>query len=556
MPGLAAIRNYNSAWLQSDLIAGLSVAAVAVPIGIACASLAGLPPVHGLYASILPLIVYALFGTSRQLIVGPDTATCSLVATTLAPLAIGDMTRYVSLSMVLAMLVGIFCIIGGLIRLGFLTNFLSRPILTGYLNGIALSIIVGQLGKLFGFSLQSDGFFHLLAEFFSKLDQTHWPTLAVGLSVFFLLRILKHFAPKLPSALIGVIFAIAVSIFFNLAQQGVAIVGKVPAGIPPLKIPLIQQSDLMPLILGAVGLAFVSFNSAMVTAQSFAMKNRYEIDSNQELIALGISDLAAGLSQGFAVSGTDSRTAVNDSVGGKTQLTGIAAAIFMILVLLFLTAPLAYLPITALSALLISAVLGLFDLQSLKRLYRISIPEFRLSILTMIGVMTIGVLKGILIAIGLAIIHLVHKASRPHDAVLGQIQGVDGFHDIEEEANAQTISGLVIYRFDSSLLFFNADFFKARVRSVVAQTANIDWFVLDAEFMAGIDTTAAAKLEDLCHELAEKGITLVVARAKSPLYRMLKRNGLTEIMGQERFFPTIGSAVSAFCSQSIDQMRN
>lgn len=548
MPGLIAIRNYNSAWLRSDILAGLSVAAVAVPIGIACASLAGMPPVHGLYASILPLIAYSLFGTSRQLIVGPDTATCVLVASTLAPLAAGDLTRYISLSMVLAVLGGIFCIIGGLIRLGFLTNFLSRPILTGYLNGIALSIIVGQLGKLFGFSLQADGFFELLVEFCSKLKQTHLLTLAVGLSVFVLLRILKHAAPKLPSALIGVIFAIALTSFFHLDQQGVAVVGKIPAGIPPLKIPLLRSSDIIPLTLGAVGIAFVSFNSAMVTAQSFAMKNRYELNSNQELIALGIADLAAGISQGFAISGTDSRTAINDSVGGKTQLTGIAAAFFMILVLLFLTAPLAYLPITALAALLISAVLGLFDLKSLKRLYQISIPEFRLSILTTIGVLTIGVLKGILIAIILAIIHLVHKASRPHDAILGQIEGVDGFHDIEDEAraNVQTIPGLVIYRFDAALLFFNADFFKSRVRSVMSRSTDIDWFLLDAELIPGIDTTAAAKLEDVYLELAEKGITFVVARAKSPLYKMLKRNGLVEIIGQERFFPTIGSAVTAF----------
>lgn len=547
MPGLAAIRTYNPAWLQDDLLAGLSVAAVAVPIGIAYAELAGMPPVNGLYASILPLIAYALFGSSRQLIMAPDAATCALIAATLIPLAAGDSVQYISLSMILAILAGIACIIAGIARLGFLTNFLSRPILTGYLNGIALSIIIGQLGKLFGFSLQANGFFRLLFEFSSKLGQTHWLTLAVGLSILVLLRVLKRTVPKLPAPLIAVILAIVVVVLFGLDQQGVTVVGTVPAGIPSFRVPLLQQSDLVPLILGAVGIALVSFNSAMVTAESFAVKNHYEIDSNQEFIALGMADIAAGIAQGFAVSGADSRTAVNDSVGGKTQLTGIAAAITMTLVLLFLTGPLAYLPIAVLAAVLINSALGLFDLRSLRRLYQISIPEFRLSIITTLGVITIGVLKGVLVAIGLAIIQLVYRASRPHDAILGQIEGMDGFHDIEGQPSVQTIPGLIIYRFDAPLLFFNADFFKARVRDVLDKAeVRTEWFLLDTESISSIDITAAAKLEEVYGELAQKGIVLAIARAKGPLRKMLERTGITKLIGREHFFPTTYSAVEAF----------
>lgn len=552
IPGIALIRSYNSVWLRNDIMAGIAVAAVAVPVGIAGASLAGMPPINGLYASILPLVAYALFGTSRQLIAGTDAATCSIVATTLAPLATGDPDYYISLSMVLAMLSGVVCIVAGIARLGFLTNFLSRPILTGYLNGIALTIIVGQLGKLFGFPLQSHRFFHTLFEFFSKLGQTHGLTLAVGLSVFALLQILKHLAPKLPAPLIGISLAIAATALLSFDQKGVAVVGAVPAGIPPLKIPSLQAGDIIPLLLGAVGLTFVSFNSAMVAAQSFAMKNHYEINSNQEFIALGMANIAAGISQGFAISGTSSRTAVNDAAGGKTQITSIVAAILMTFVLLFLTPPLAYLPITALAALLISAVLGLFNWQALKQLYRISPAEFRLSVLTTLGVISLGVLEGVLVAILLAIIQLLHRASRPHDAVLGQIEGVEGFHHVEERGNVQTIPGLIIYRFDAPLLFFNADFFRTRVRAVVNQaTVKPEWLLLDAEAISSIDTTAAAKLADMHDELAEQGIILTIARAKSPLYKMLERTELTKRIGQDYFFPTIGSAVTAFHQRAL-----
>jgi high affinity sulfate transporter 1 len=544
LPGLAALRSYDFSWFRYDFVAGLSVAAVAVPIAIAYSQLAGVPPAHGLYASILPLIAYALLGSSRQLIMAPDAATCSIVAATVLPLAGQDPARYVSLSMALALMTGAFCIAAGLGRLGFLTNFLARPILTGYLNGIALSIITGQLGRLFGLSLAPAGFFRLIAEFVKKLGQTHVPTLIVGLSLFAILRVLKRISPKIPGPLVAVALGIAAARIFDLGGRGVALLGTIPAGLPAPTIPTVRESDLVPLALGAAGLALISFNSAMVTARSFAVKNRYEIDSNQEFIALGVADIGAGLLQGFAVSGADSRTAVNDSVGGKSQVTSLVTAAVLVLVLLFFTVPLALLPIAALSAILVNSALGLFDVKGLVRLKRIYPQEFGLALITLLGVITVGVLPGVVVAVGVALVEVLAKASHPHDALLGRVPGMNIFVNVATHPEAQTVPGLVIYRFDAALLFFNADHFKTRVRVVVAEAATKPQFVvLDAETMPLVDTTGAASLVELSEELADRDITVSVAAAKAPVRLILDRTGASERIGSERLYPTVASAV-------------
>src|SRR5262245_6836590 len=384
LPGLTLLRHYDPSWFRQDLLAGVSVAAVAVPIAIAYAQLAGLPAAHGLYASILPLVAYAFLGSSRQLIMAPDAATCAIVAATVMPLAAGDAARSVSLTMALTLMTGVFCIVCGVLRLGLLTNFLARPILLGYLNGIALSIISGQLARFFGLTLEPAGFFRLVARFVSRLGQTHVPTLLVGVAVFALLRALKKLSPLVPAPLVAVAAAIVATWAFDLRGHGVALLGTIPAGLPAPMIPSIHESDWVPLALGAVGLSLISFNSAMVTARGFAIKNRYEIDSNQEFVALGAADIGAALLQGFAVSGADSRTAVNDSVGGKSQVTGLVTAAVLVLVLLFFTVPLALLPIAALSAILVNSALGLFDLKSLTRLRRVHPQEFIVSVITLL----------------------------------------------------------------------------------------------------------------------------------------------------------------------------
>jgi len=540
------LRGYQKSWFSHDLLAGVSVAAVALPIAIAYSQLAGVPPVYGLYASLLPLVAYAFLGSSRQLIIAPDAATCAIVAAVVAPLAGQDMGRYVSLTAALAIITGVFCIAAGLARLGFVTNLLARPILVGYLNGIAICIITGQLGTLFGFSLAPAGFFRLLGRFFSNLGQTHGPTLAVGAATLALLLLLGRVAPKVPGPLVAVTLGIAGSAALSLARHGVKILGKIPAGLPVPAIPAVGGLDWQPLAVGAVGLALISYNSAMVTARGFATKNRYDIDPNREFIALGAANIGAGILQGFAVSGADSRTAVNDAMGGKSQVTGLVAAAVLALTLLFLTGPLGWLPMAVLSAVLIKASLGLFDLRALAVLRRVSPKEFRLCLITLLGVITVGVLPGVVVAVGVAIAQLLMRESWPHDAVLGRIPGTNDYYDKTTHPAAETFPGLVIYRFDASLVFFNADYFKTRARTVVQEApAPVRVFLLDAETMPYLDTTGAAVLDRVRGDFERDGITLAVAAAKSPVRAMLERTGLAQRIGPDRMFPTVPGAVEA-----------
>ncbi len=556
-PGLAALRRYQADWLRYDIAAGVSVAAVAIPVAIAYSQLANLPPVYGLYSSILPLVAYAVFGTSRQLIMAPDAATCAIVAAVVLPLAAHDPARQVSLTVALTMLTGLLCIAAGIARLGFLTNFLARPILAGYLNGIAISIIGGQLGKLFGFGVKPAGIFRTLAEFVSKLPDTHLLTLAVSVAFFVLLRVLKRTAPRLPAPLIAVLLAIVASRFFDLGSHGVALLGVIPAGLPKLMAPQIGLKDLEPLATGAAAIALISFNSAMVTARGFAVKNRYDLDPNKEFIALGFANIGAAALQGFAVSGADSRTAVNDSVGGKSQVTSLVAASLVVAVLLFLTGPLALLPTAVLSAVLVNAALGLFDIRGLARLHGISRKEFNLSIIALLGVVTAGVLPGVLFAVGVALFQLLVRSSCPNDAVLGRVPGMDGYHDIRAYPGAETIPGMVIFRFDAALVFFNADRFKSRVLAV-AKAEQAHCFIMDAETIPTIDSTGAEAMAEVCTALASQGVAFALAEAKRPIRQMAERMGLLEQIAGGRSFPTLDEAV-AHCSgergQALDRRK-
>ena len=546
LPGLRALRAYRREWLPSDLVAGISVAAVALPIGIAYARLAGFPPVVGIYSCILPPVAYALFGSSRQLIVNPDAAACAIVAATLAPIAAGDASRYADLSIALTLLTGLLCIAGGIAGFGAIANFLSRPILTGYLNGIALSIIAGQLDALLGFHVPSAGFFRTLAQVASRLSETHLATLAMGLALLLLLRAFKHLAPRAPAPLVAAVLGIGAVWALGLDRQGMAVVGPVPAGFPTPRIPGLVEGDLWPLVLGACGIVLVSFCSMMTTARGFAAKNGYAIDTSQDMIALGVCDLASGLTRGFVVSGADSRTAVADAAGGKTQVTALVAAAAMAAILLFFTAPLAYLPTAALAAILISSALGLFDVASLRGYYRVSRPEFRHSLVAMVGVMTVGVLPGVLIAVSLALLRLLRLVSRPHDAVLGRVEGKEHAYGTGGEGG-KTIPGLLIYRFDASLVFFNADYFRSRVLALSnGADAPPQWLLLDAESMPFLDVTGADALEALRGELAARGAVLAIARAKGLFRLMLEQTGLAERIGAAHLFPAVHAGVQAF----------
>ncbi|HEY2486050.1 MAG TPA: SulP family inorganic anion transporter [Candidatus Binataceae bacterium] len=530
---------------STDLLAGLAIAAVEIPTALAYAELAGFPPVVGLYASILPLVAYALFGSSPQLIVGPDAATCALVAASLAPVAMGNSLRHLELSITLSVVVGSLCVVGGLLRLGGLANFLSRPILVGFLNGMGLVIISGQLGKLFGLHVRTDtGFFLRIADFVSKIGQTHFPTLIVGVLTLVLIYLVGRVAPRVPGPLVGVCGGIAMMVLLDSEKWPVARMGAVPAGF---SLPHFHRgffSDAAQIIPDAVGIALISFCSSMITAKSFAVRNGYEVQADREFIALGIANIASGLSSGFPIAGADSRTAINDLTGGRSQASGLTAATIMALVLVGCTAPLAYIPNASLGAVLVLAGVSLFDFQTLRRIWGISRAEFVLSAVATLGVATIGVLPGIALAIALSVALLLVRASSPHDAILGQVPGVDGFTDISEYDGAQTIPGVLIYRFDAALLFFNADYFKQRVRRAVARSAQpVRLFIFDMEAISVIDITGLDALEEVRSELASKGMSFVVARAKAELREHLVRAGSWDRIGAKNFHPSVRSAV-------------
>jgi high affinity sulfate transporter 1 len=544
-PGLAMLRGYQREWLRYDLAAGLSVAAVALPTAIAYAQLAGFPPVVGLYASILPLVVYAVFGTSRQLIVNPDAATCAMIAAIVGPLAAGNAELYHALAVTLAVLSGVACIVAGMFRLGFLADFLGRPVLVGFMNGIAISIVLGQIGKVFGFSIESGRIIPRLVEFASKVPDTHWPTLVVGVATFVVVRVVHRLGPRLPAPLVALVVAVVLVEMFSLDAMGVAVLGAVPAGLPALRWTPVPSAHLESLLSGAAGLALVSFTSGMVTARSFAARNRYEIDVDREFIALGACNIAAGLSQGFAVTGADSRTAISDVMGGKTQVTGLVAAAAMALVLLFFTGPLRYLPISALGAVLISAAVGLFDWRALVRLYRIHEGEFAVCLTAMLGVVTLGALQGIVLAIALAMFVLLIRSSRPGDAVLGRVDGRQGFYDLASHEGATSVPGLVLYRFNASVIFYNAPYFRRRVLAVATGNPGSKWVIVDGAPIVHLDSTGADTIAALADDLSSRGIRLAIGGVLPQVRQMLERSGALERLGPDAVFPTLRAAVAA-----------
>ncbi len=546
-PGLPALLGYRRADFPHDLVAGLSVAAVALPVGVAYAQLAGFSPVVGLYASILPLAAYALFGTSRQLILGPDAATCAIVAAAVAPLAAGNAELYLSLSIMLAVLAGVFCIAASFLKLGALADFLSKPILVGFLNGVALSIVLGQMGKIFGFPLESGGIFPRLLEFFSKLGLTHWPTLAVGVATFAVLMLSPRLLPRLPAALVAMVVAVALVKLLGLDGLGVQTVGEVPAGLPRLRFPSVPSTLLPKLVAEAAGLALVSFSSMMLTARSFASKNGYDIDSDREFAALGVANLAAGISQAFAISGADSRTAMNDAAGGRTQVAGLVAAAAVAAVLVFFTGPLRYLPIAALGAVLVKAAVSLVDHSSLRLLYRIDRSEFALSLLATLGVVAVGAVPAILFAVVLALLRFVRLVSRPRVEILGAVEGMPGWHSIARHRGAGTVPGLLLFRFNAPIVFFNAPHFKREVLAAVeAAGPGLRRFVLDMIPVTMMDATGLYTAAEVVRALKARGVVFGVAGRLTEWDHWAERRNWQADKGGFRRFPSLDAAVEAY----------
>ena len=555
LPGLATLLAYDRRWLAQDLAAGLSVAAIALPVGIAYASLAGVPVEIGIYAAIFPLFAYALLGSSRQLIIGPDAATCIMVAASLAPLAAGDPERYLALLPVLTLITGFFYLGAGYAKLGFIASFLSQPILTGYLNGIALIIIVGQLPKLLGYPTTADEFFPRLLELATAIGQSHWPTAALGLALMALLLVLRRRYPSLPAALVVVAVGILAVFAMRLEAAGVRTTGPVPAGLPSLGFAFFDFDTYRALVRDALGIMLISFTSGVLTAKSFAQRNRYDIDADQELKAFGAGNIASAFAQGFPVTGADSRTAVNDAMRGQTQLVGIVAAAAMLLVLFFLTEPLALVPTTALAAVILVSAVGLFDYLGLQQLWSMTRREALISLVTTAGVLILGVLQGVVLAIGLSLLWMLAMAVRPRDAVLGRIAGLEGFHSKADYPSAATVPGLLLYRFNANIVFYNIDYFRERVLRLVRRGQHRPrWVVVDMGPVSVIDATALARFDALREELAQDGITLAVAGARrqladafAPRFVAARRAVLPT-----RSFATLQSAVQAFRAENPD----
>ena len=553
MPGIGLVRTYNRNWLKADLVAGVTVFAILVPSCLAYGELAGFEPVIGLYAALVAMIAYALFGSSRQLIVGPDATIAILIALIIAPLALGDSARYAALAAALTILIGLTCLIGGYFKLGFVADFLSKPILTGYITATALIVIVSQLGKIFGIEIVSDDFFAQILELITKLDQTHMLTLALGLVTILGLILLKRFVPRVPGPLVAVVVAIIVSSLFNFADLGVSVVGQIPGGLPSLQIPQVGPADLRTLLPAALALAVLIFADELLVARVFAKKNHYALDPNQELTALGAANVSCGFFESFAVGASSSRTVVNDDMRGKSQMVGLVAAGLVIVFLLYLTSLLQNLPKVVLGAIIVVAAISLIDVQEFRSLNLIRHSEFYLSLLTLLGVLIIGIVVGIAVAIAFSLAEFLLRIYRPHTSVLGTGEGVDGYHVIAPGGYNQVLPGLIVYGFNAPLFFANAPYLLDQVRDLISTAVPpVRCLLLDTEAIPDIDTTAADTLRELHQELQEKSIVLTIARANKPLRETMRLTGLENLIGAKNFYPSVRTGVEAFRMQSLE----
>jgi high affinity sulfate transporter 1 len=550
LPGLRAVSSYRRQWLGKDIVAGVVLTTLLVPQGMAYAELAGLPAITGLYTSILCLLGYAVFGPSRILVLGPDSSLGPMIAATILPLiaAKGDAKLAVALASMLAILVAAIMILGAVAKLGFIADLISKPTMIGYMNGLALTILAGQLPKLFGFKVEARGLIIEFTEFVEGLagGEAVAAAATVGIAGVALILVLQRWLPKFPAVLIMVVLAIASTPVFSLAAKGVSLVGVLPKGFPPLTIPHIRLADLGPLFAGAAGIAVVSLADTISTASAFAARTGQEIHGNQEMIGIGAANLAAGLFQGFPVSTSGSRTAVAERSGAKTQLTGVTGAAVIILMIVLVPGLFRNLPQPALAAVVITASLSLADMAGTMRLWRQRKTEFLLSIAAFLGVALLGVLPGIAIAVALSILNVFRRAWWPYNTVLGRVNGLEGYHDTRSYPAAQHLPGMVIYRFDAPLFFANAKAFRDEVRRLAQADPPPTWIVIAAEPMTDVDATASDVLEELDKTLNGQGISLVFAELKDPVRRKIERYELTHTIDPDHFFPTVGAAVAAF----------
>ncbi|MCP1417530.1 high affinity sulfate transporter 1 [Pseudomonas laurylsulfativorans] len=549
LPGLGVLREYQWAWLRDDIVAGLVLTTMLVPVGIAYAVASGVPGIYGLYATIVPLLFYALFGPSRILVMGPDSSLVAVILAVIIPLSGGDPQRAVALAGMMAIVSGAVCILAGMARLGFITELLSKPIRYGYMNGIALTVLISQLPKLFGFSIESDGPLRNIAAIISALmeGKINWTTFMVGGLTLAVILLLKRW-PRLPGILIAVVGAtVAVGVLDLATRAGVSVLGSLPQGLPGFAIPWITRADIVPVLIGGCAVALVSFADTSVLSRVYAARTRTYVNPNQEMVGLGIANLAAGFFQGFPISSSSSRTPVAEAAGAKTQMTGVVGALAVALLLLVAPDLLQHLPSSALAAVVIASAIGLIEITDLRRIYRIQRWECWLSIVCTVGVAVFGAIEGIGLAIVIAIIEFLWDAWRPYSAVLGRADGVKGYHDIKRYPDARLIPGLVLFRWDAPLFFANAELFSDRVLDAVAASPTpVRWLVVAAEPVTSVDVTSADMLAELDDRLHAAGIELCFAEMKDPVKDKLKRFGLFARLGETAFFPTIGTAVDGY----------
>jgi SulP family sulfate permease len=535
--------------LRSEFVVAITVFAVLVPSAMAFGELAGVTPVAGLYVALGAMLMYALFGSSRQVITGPEATSAIMTAAAVAPLAGGDPVRYAALAALTAILVGVMALLARLARLGFITDFLSKPILVGYILGAALIVIGSQLGKMFGIKLESDQFFRQVLELISRLDETNLLTFALGLVFMAALFIMRRVNRALPGPLIVVVAAILLSAVFDLEAKGVAVVGPVPAGLPSLAIPSFSLEDVFALLPAAIALTILIYADEILTARVFAARHGQKIDANQEFVALGMANIGAGLLSGFPAALSASRTAVNDQMGGKTQWVGIFAAALTVIFLLFFTPLLEPLPTVALGAIIIVASIGLIDLAAFRFLRLVRSAEFWLAVVTTFGVLTVGVVQGILVAVILSLVNVIYHLRRPHDALLDDVDASGGtvYRGVADKDTGLTEPGLIVYRFDAPLVFANAAFFTERLDDLIANAGGgLKCVILDAEAISDFDSTAAEAMENLDADLERLGVELWVARANGPLRDLLDVTGLTKRLGKDNIYISVRAAVEAY----------
>ncbi len=549
LPGLRTLRSYEPAWLRHDLVAGLVLTTMLVPAGIAYAEASGVGGIYGLYATIASLLGYALFGPSRILVLGPDSALAPVILAIVAPLSAGDPQRAIALASAMAIVAGVACIAAGFARLGFVTELLSKPIRYGYMNGIAFTVLLSQVPKLFGFSVQAEGPLRQAWAFAQGVlsGRTNAAALAVGASTLAVILLLRR-SPRVPAVLIAVVAAtLAVDLFDLETRAAVSVLGALPRGLPLLSPPLVGFDDITPVLIGGLAVALVSFADTSVLSRVYAARMRAPVDPNQEMVGLGAANLAAGLFQGFPISSSASRTPVAETAGARTQLTSVVGALAITVLLLATPNLLRHLPSTALAAVVIAAAIGLVEVADLRRIYRIQRWEFWLSMICFAGVTLFGAIPGIGVAVIIAVIEFLWDGWRPHSAVLGRVHRLKGYHDISRYPQASRITGLVLFRWDAPLFFANAELFRDRVLAAAASSPTpVSWVVVAAEPVTSVDVTAADIVAELDDSLHADGVELCFAEMKDPVKDKLKRFGLFARFGAETFYPTIGEAVKAY----------